>query len=454
MQLTCRRKYHLFQTAGLTLRKWASNRSTFLDTIPRDLQETQSTLSLDNEDEVTTLGLQRNPKNDKLQVKSSLTQMQTIDSTECTKCKVLAITASIFEPLKLLSPAVIAYKIFLQKLCQDKLQWDELLPTRLQQEWNQLLQTIQTLSQLKINRNVICSIAANVQLHGFCDSSEQAYGACLYLRSTDNNNKTSYELLCSTSKVAPLKQLTSPRLKLCVVTLLAKLYKKSIRALNITIHESYLWTDPSIVLTWIQGPSNKWKIFVGNRVATIYEDIMSATWRHVPTQSNPADFISRGVEPSTLSTSTLWWKGPQWLTQEPSSWPATEFTTSVELLKCRNVHVAVQPPEDIIQRFSKLNRLIRVIAYCRRFKNNCRHFKANRQSATLTTQDLDQALTCCVKMAQETSYAQEVKDLKGQREVATTSFLKTLYPFIDQEGTLRIEDDYSSQHFLIKQYIG
>jgi hypothetical protein len=175
--------------------------------------------------------------------------VQTTSSTASTKRKVLAITASIFDPLGLLSPAVIAYKIFLQKLWQHKLQWDKLLPTHLQQEWNQLLQTIPTLSQLKINRKVICSYATNIQLHGFCDSSEQAYGACLYLRSTDNNNKTSFELLCSTSRVAPLKQLTIPRLELCAATLLAKLYKKVICALNMTIHESYLWTDSSIVLT-------------------------------------------------------------------------------------------------------------------------------------------------------------------------------------------------------------
>ena len=61
---------------------------------------------------------------------------------------VLATTASIFDPLGLLSPAVIAYKIFLQKLWPDKLQWDELLPAHLQQEWNQLLQDIPQLSQI------------------------------------------------------------------------------------------------------------------------------------------------------------------------------------------------------------------------------------------------------------------------------------------------------------------
>jgi hypothetical protein len=97
-------------------------------------------------------------------------------------------------------------------LWQDKLQWDKLLPAHLQQERNQLLQTIPTLSQLKINRKVICSNATNIQLHGFCDSSELAYGACPYNRSTDNN-KTPCELLCSTSKVATLKQLTIPRLE-------------------------------------------------------------------------------------------------------------------------------------------------------------------------------------------------------------------------------------------------
>jgi hypothetical protein len=54
------------------------------------------------------------------------------------------------------------------------------------------------------------------------------------------------------------------KVELCAATLLAKLYKKVTCALNITINESYLWTDSSIVLTWIQGPPNKWKTFVDN----------------------------------------------------------------------------------------------------------------------------------------------------------------------------------------------
>jgi hypothetical protein len=75
-----------------------------------------------------------------------------------------------------------------------------------------------------------------------------------------------------------------------------------------------------------------------------------------------------------------------------------EINTPTEILEIRNVHVALQqPPEDFTQRFSKLSKLIRVIAYCKRFIINCRHPKANRQPTTLSTQDLDQVLTCCVR---------------------------------------------------------
>jgi len=111
--------------------------------------------------------------------------------------------------------------------------------------------------------------------------------------------------------VAPLKQLTIPSFEHCAATLLSKLYKQAIGALTLTINESYLLTDSSILLTWIQVPPNNGKTFVGNRVALIQEKAASASCRHVPSQSNPADLISRGIGPSNLSTSTLWWKGPQ-----------------------------------------------------------------------------------------------------------------------------------------------
>jgi hypothetical protein len=113
-------------------------------------------------------------------------------------------------------------------------------------------------------------------------------------------------------------------------------------------------------------------------------------------------------------------------------------TRCLKKLADDNKHQHPQTSDDIMQKYSKLNKLIRVIAYCRRFISNSRHAKANRQTTTLTTQDLDQALTCCVKMVQQISFAPEIKDLTERKEVASTCSLKTLHPFIDREGFLRV----------------
>jgi len=178
---------------------------------------------------------------------------------------------------------------------------------------------------------------------------------------------------------------------------------------------------------------------VGNRVAFIQEETSSASWQHVPSQDNPADLISRGADPTTLATSTLWWNGPEWIISDPSTWPATDFNFPTADLEARNVHLALNnQDEDFTQRFSNLNRLLRVTAYCKRFAYNCRQQPANRQLTALTTQDLDQALTCCVKIVQQISYKQEIKDLVESQEVSTTSSLKTLHPFFDNKGILRV----------------
>ena len=70
------------------------------------------------------------------------------------------------------------------------------------------------------------------------------------------------------------------------------------------------------MLTWIQGPSNKWKTFVGNRVAITQKYTSSSNWRHVLSQYNPANLISEWTELANLSSSALWWKGPQWQLQD------------------------------------------------------------------------------------------------------------------------------------------
>ena len=134
--------------------------------------------------------------------------------------------------------------------------------------------------------------------------------------------------------------------------------------------------------------------------------------------------------------------------------PKTEFNTPTHNLEITNVRLAcVQLLENITQRFSMLNILIRVIAYWRGFISNCRNSKDNRQWTTLSTQHLEQSLTCCVKIVKQVSYAQEIKDLGWKQKVAVNISLKTLHSFMDNEGLIRFGENYNIPPFLIKQDI-
>jgi len=51
-------------------------------------------------------------------------------------------------------------------------------------------QQARNLSQVRISRNVIGKNCVEVQLHGFTDASQRAYGACLYIQDSEGNIHT------------------------------------------------------------------------------------------------------------------------------------------------------------------------------------------------------------------------------------------------------------------------
>jgi hypothetical protein len=62
--------------------------------------------------------------------------------------------------------------------------------------------------------------------------------------------------------------------------------------IDLKIDRILLWTDSTIVLSWLATSASKWKTFVANRVAQIQELTAGCEWRHVASASNPADLIS------------------------------------------------------------------------------------------------------------------------------------------------------------------
>ncbi|GFW15395.1 integrase catalytic domain-containing protein [Trichonephila clavipes] len=210
-------------------------------------------------------------------------------------------------------PVVAKAKIFLQKLWMLKIDWTDLLPDTINRKWRQFVESLQVVNDININRCIVVEQPEVIELHGFSDASQSAYGAVVYCKSITSDGRMLVHLIASKSRVAPTKQTTIPRLELCAAVLLAKLVHRVKQALKLNVTNTFLWSDSMIVLSWIRKESYQLKTFVANRIATIQEMTSSEQWRYVATEDNPADFVSRGMDFLKLKTCELWWNGPKFL---------------------------------------------------------------------------------------------------------------------------------------------
>ncbi len=317
-------------SACLPLDKWKSNIQEFV--IPSTSQtKDKSSLHTFDESLSKVLGLSWLSTHDQFTFQSSISESAVI-----TKRSILSEVAQLFDPLGLISPVVIKAKILLQQLWLEKLDWDDQLCPDTVNQWTKFREDISKLTELRIPRWI--NLQANsysVQLHGFSDASQLAMAAVVYLRVTDHKGNSKVTLVCSKTRVAPIKRLTIPRLELSAAVLLAHLIRHTQSTLELQDVPVFLWTDSSITLAWVKNNPMKWKEYVGNRVSTIHQTLPNASWRYTSGKLNPADCASRGLNASQLISHHLWWTGPPWLAQSPEYWP---------------ISVALSPTEDLEER--------------------------------------------------------------------------------------------------------
>ncbi|GFV12282.1 integrase catalytic domain-containing protein [Trichonephila clavipes] len=284
----------LFKSAEMSLHKWCFSHST--NNFP-DLHFDQS-----SEESITkTLGVLWNSSSDTFCFKVS-----PLTNHIFTKRDVLSQIARIFDPLGLLGPVISKAKFFMQQLWLLKLEWHEKLPVPVAAEWDSFMQSLPVLERLKIPRFVLSENLESIILYGFSDASEKGFGAVIYVSVIKNNGDRRSQLLCSKSRVVPLKALTIPRLELSACLLLSKLIRKVIKALKMNLSQVVLFSDSTIALSWIKTPPHLLKTFVANRVAKIQELTVNFSWHHISSENNPADLVSRGLSVSDLTNSPLW----------------------------------------------------------------------------------------------------------------------------------------------------
>ncbi|VDI41613.1 Hypothetical predicted protein [Mytilus galloprovincialis] len=346
------------------------------------------------------------------------------------------------------STVTLRAKAIVQNLCRLKLGWDEQIPQHYCDEWKNWLTSLPCIESLSVNR---CfrpkefQHIKNAQLHLFSDGSELGYGACAYLRLVDGNDKITCSLIIGKARLAPIKQMSIPRLELSGAVTACRLYQILNDELEIKIDNVTFWTDSTIVLGYIRNTSRRFKTFVANRLSIIHNTTSLDQWRHVDSPSNPADIASRGIDACDSKKLNIWLNGPNFLLEDSRYWPqdlrnelqeVTENDT--ELKKEVAIHAMTNNTTDYLMNyFSDWTKLLRATAWLIRFKFYCRQRYLNHQvqcrTGDLTLSELKMATNVILVNVQSTCFKDEIIKLKKDTPVKKDSRIASLNPVLDNE---------------------
>lgn len=238
------------KSAGFVLKKNTSNDSRLLSHLAPDDLYDSNLLRFYDTSSTKTLGIHWNALMDSFTYSFSTTPV----SAKATKRQVLSSVAKLFDPTGWLSPVIIRSKILIQQLWLEGSDWDEPISPDSQSYWNLLLQDLLGVENIRIPRWINFRPSDNVQIHGFCDASTQAYCATIYVRVQTAKSVVFSNLLVAKSKVSPIQPVRLPRLELCGAVTLARLVSYVLNTLNFCKSEITLWSDSSIVLGWLSKP--------------------------------------------------------------------------------------------------------------------------------------------------------------------------------------------------------
>lgn len=447
-------------SAGFMLRKWTSNQIKILKDLPSTHLLHKDFLEFEGSSMAKTLGIRWNARSDTFFF--MITHFS--DANSFTKRQILSDIAKLFDPAGWLSPCIVLAKIIMQRIWSEQTGWDEPVSDDILKDWRIFQASLTSINSISIPRWINYSPNCRVEFHGFCDASEKAYAACVYIRFS-YPNKVESHLICSKTKVAPIKTLSIPRLELCGALLLAELIDNIVPNLEVSQHTIICWTDSTIVRSWLSKPPATSNTFVAHRIATIIEIVDPKYWFHVKSEDNPADLASRGAYPSDLLNNNLWWHGPKWLQERTQSWISASPVLKTELerrsIKCHSV--VLEKHDDILQRFSYLPRALRCIAYVYRFFLRTHPFhKKNTYfpSIDLSSKEIQESQTRLIVMYQKIYFPKEYLSLLDNKEIPSSSSILNLNPFMTKESILRCGGrldsapglNYNDKHPIILPY--
>ena len=259
--------------------------------------------------------------------------------------------------------------------------------------------------------------------------------------------------------MTPLRVFTTPRLELQAAIVSVKVSKFLQQELEYKEISEFFWTDSKVVLGYVGNDAKRFHVYVANRVQKIRDATAPHQWNYIPSERNPADHASRGLDAKGLLKSN-WFDGPSFLWERRLPIEVTqvgELIPNDPEVKHANVYATTVQEEmsllSRIEHFSDWNRAVNGIAVLQQLIERRRH------PGEVNTSDLiakEKAKTLIVKMIQCESFAEEITLLQGKTPgemIKKRSRLYKLDPFIDDNGVVRVGGRLtyaSSLHYDIK----
>ena len=375
----------VLKTGGFRVKEWISNK-ILEEKVNGDVEKK---INMFKGDEEKVLGTLWNFKTDKFYFRVAANLLKLDNSQnhvqKMTKRMILSQVARFYDPIGFAAAFIVRTKIEMQRLWQLGLDWDDELPIAVQENWISLFQEIKELDSVSFER---CLTVVNAveppMLCVFADASQDALGACAYTRQRKDDNTYAVKFIAAKSRVSPLKQLTIPRLELRAAVLASRLAK--------SIQEESRIQFKDVKFT---SPSRSFKPFVSSRVGEIQSNSDPNQWKHIPSEDNVADDLSRGIRVNELQG--RWKNGPEFLYLPESQWPITttlpapnvdmerrqmQILTAVTAPKANN---GIDP-----RKFSSWRKLIRVTARIRRLavKIRLKKYDQHGKEGPLTPEEL------------------------------------------------------------------
>ena len=315
----------LLASGGFRLTKWYSNEREVLDTIPES-ERAKSVVNLDLEKlpTETGLGLKWNIEEDKFVWEVTEKMLQRVIQEPVTRRGIVSAVYSLFDPLGFIAKCAMKAKLLLQTLSRKRLGWDDTLEETDKEQWKGWLDDLPKLHQIQVDR---CfkpkgfGEIKEVELHLFSDASHQGYAAVAYLRLKDVTNQVHCAFVMGKARLAPIREISIPRLELTAAVISVRLSKIIREELDMTIDRVCYWSDSTSVLKCINNESKRFHTFESNRLTVIRNGSKPSEWRYVNRDDNPADGASKGLKIDTMLRNDLWLKGPKFLWEDESHWP-------------------------------------------------------------------------------------------------------------------------------------